>query len=139
MINKTTDKIANKLVNAFLKNKIISPIPNRYTKKIDQAQKFRNLCESKIKKPINGFKAGGTGIPVLKKLKEKEPFYASVYKHNILKNKKSIKINKYTLGIELEVCYLIKKDFFNSKTYNYIDIISDNLLDTIRKINKGII
>ena len=115
MSNKKTNLIANRLVNAFLKNKIISPLPNRYTKKIGQAQKFRNLCESKIKKPITGFKAGGTGIPVLKKLKEKEPFYASVYKHNILKNKKSVRINKYTLGIELEVCYLIKKDFFNFK------------------------
>ena len=34
---------------------------------------------------------------------------------------------------------LIKKDFFNSKTNNYIDIICANLLDAIKKINKGII
>ena len=115
MINKSTDKIANKLVNAFLKNKIIYPIPKKYTKKISNAQIFRKLCESKIKKPISGFKAAGTGIPVLKKLKEKEPFYATVYKHNFLKNNKSVRINKYTLGIELEVCYLIKKDFFYLK------------------------
>ena len=115
MTNKNIDLVANKLVKAFLKSKIISPIPSRYTKKIAQAQKLRKLCESKIKKPIIGFKAGGTGIPVLKKLKEKEPFYATVYKHNFLKNKKSVRINKYTLGIELEVCYLIKKDFFNLK------------------------
>ena len=115
MINKDLDKCANKLVNAFLKNKIISPIPTKYTKKISEAQKFRKLCESKIKKPILGFKAAGTGIPVLKKLREKEPFYASVYKHNILKNKKSVRINKYTMGIELEVCYLIKRNFFNLK------------------------
>ena len=115
MNNKNINLIANKLVKAFLKSKIISPIPSRYTKKIDQAQKLRKLCESKIKKPIIGFKAGGTGIPVLKKLKEKEPFYAAVYKHNFLRNNKSVRINKYTLGIELEVCYLIKKDFFNLK------------------------
>tara|TARA_Y100000768_G_scaffold388168_1_gene382586 strand:- start:720 stop:1496 length:777 start_codon:yes stop_codon:yes gene_type:complete len=115
MNNKTTEKIANKIVFAFLKNKIISPLPKRYTKKISDAQKFRKLCESKIKKPISGFKAAGTGIPVLKKLKEKEPFYATVYKHNVLKNSKSVKINKFTMGIELEVCYLIKKDFFNYK------------------------
>ena len=94
MINKDLDKYENKLVNAFLKNKIISPIQTKYTKKISEAQKLRKLCESKIKKPILGFKAAGTGIPVLKKLREKEPFYASVYKHNILKNKKSVKINK---------------------------------------------
>ena len=116
MINKSTDKIANKLVNAFLKNKIISPLPKKYTKKISNAQIFRKLCESKIKKPILGFKAAGTGIPVLKKLKEKEPFYATVYKHNVLKNRKSVKINKFTMGIELEVCYLINKIFFDLKS-----------------------
>ena len=115
MKNKNLDKYANKLVNAFLKNKIINPIPKRYTKKISEAQKFRKICESKIKKPISGFKAAGTGIPVLRKLKEKEPFYATVYKHNVLKNKKTVKINKFTMGIELEICYLIKKNFFGLK------------------------
>ena len=111
LIDKTTDK----LVNAFLKNKIIAPLPLRYTKKLSEAQKVRKLCESKIKEPIIGFKAAGTGIPVMKKLKEKEPFYASVYKRNFLKSGKTVKINKFTLGIEHEVCYLIKKYFFTSK------------------------
>ena len=115
MTDKNLNKYANSLVNAFLKNKIISPLPTKYTKKISEAQKFRKLCESKIKKPISGFKAAGTAIPVLKKLKEKEPFYATVYKHNVLKDKKTVKINKFTMGIELEVCYLIKKNFFNLK------------------------
>ena len=112
-MNKNDNKYANKIANAFIKNKIISPLPTRYTKKISNAQNFRKLCESKINKPIIGFKAAGTGIPVLKKLKEKEPFYATVYKHNVLNNKKSVRINKFTMGIELEVCYLIKKTFFN--------------------------
>ena len=115
MIDKSSNKYSDKIVKAFLKNKIISPLPKKYTVKLASAQKFRKLCESKIKKPIIGFKAGGTGIPVIKKLKEKEPFYASVYKHNVLKNNKSVKINKYTLGIELEVCYHLKKNFFNFK------------------------
>ena len=115
MRKKNIHFIANKLVKAFLTNKLISPIPIRYTKKINQAEKLKRLCETKIDKPIIGFKAGGTGIPLLKKLKEKEPFYAAVYKHNFLKNKKSVRINKYTLGIELEVCYLIKKNFFDFK------------------------
>ena len=115
MINKSTDKLANKLVNAFLKNKIISPLPKKYTKKISNAQIFRKLCENKIKKPISGFKAAGTGLPVLKKLNEKEPFYATVYKHNVLNNKKNVKINKFTMGIELEVCYIIDKKFYEFK------------------------
>ena len=115
MKNTKLELTANKLVNAFLKNKIIPPLPEIYTKKLLQAQKFRKICESKIKKPIIGFKAAGTAFPVLKKLNEKEPFYATVYKHNFLKNKKSVKINKFTMGIELEVGYLIKKSFFESK------------------------
>ena len=32
-----------------------------------------------------------------------------------MKSGKRVKINKSTLGIELEVCYLIKKNFFQSK------------------------
>ena len=111
LIEKTTDK----LVDAFLKNKIIAPLPRKYTSKLSEAQKIRKMCESKIKEPIIGFKAAGTGISLIKKLKEKEPFYASVYKRNLLMSGKKVKINKFTLGIELEVCYLIKKNFFSSK------------------------
>ena len=111
LIEKTSDK----LVKAFLKNKIIAPIPSKYTRKLLEAQKLRKLCESKIKLPVIGFKAAGTGIPLIKKFKEKEPFYASVYKKNFLKSGKSVKINKSTLGIELEVCYKIKRSFFSSK------------------------
>ena len=110
------DKLSDKLVNAFLRNKIIKALPIKYTKKLNNAQKFRKLCESKITEPIIGFKAAGTGIPLIKKFKEKEPFYASVYKRNFLKNGKRVKVNKSTLGIELEVCYKIKKSFFNSES-----------------------
>ena len=111
LIEKTSDK----LVNAFLKNKIVAPIPKKFTKKLIDAQKFRQLCESKINEPVIGFKAAGTGIPIMKKLNEKEPFYASIYKINVLKSGKTIKIYRSTLGIELEVCYKIKKLFFYSK------------------------
>ena len=109
------EKTSNKLVKAFLKNKIIAPISSKYTKKLSEAQKLRKLCESKIKLPVIGFKAAGTGIPLIKKFREKEPFYASVYKRNFLKSGKSVKVNKSTLGIELEVCYKVKKSFFTFK------------------------
>src|SRR5210317_947084 len=115
MKKKLKDKLSDKLVNAFLKNKIITALPKRFTKKLTQADSFRKLCESKITDPIIGYKAGGTGIPLLKKLKEKEPFYAAIFKRNFLSSNKKVKINKSTLGIELEVCYLIKKTFFTSK------------------------
>ena len=109
------EKVSDKLVNAFLKNKLIASIPVKYTKKLKDAQKLRKLCENKIKLPVIGFKAAGTGIPLIKKLKEKEPFYATVYKRNFLNSGKIVKINKATLGIELEVCYKVKKSFFSSK------------------------
>ena len=109
------EKTADKLVNAFINNKIIAPIPTKFTKKLGEAQKLRKLCESKVKDPIIGFKAAGTGFPVMKKLKEKEPFYAAIFQKNFLKSGQKVKINKSTFGIELEVCYLIKKSFFSSK------------------------
>ena len=112
LIEKTSDK----LVNAFIKNKIIAPLPIKFTKKLKDAEKFRKLCESKVKDPIIGFKAAGTGFPLMKKFREKEPFYASIFKRNFDKSGKKIKINKSTLGIELEVCYLVKKEFFKSKS-----------------------
>ena len=115
MKKKLKDKLSDELVKAFLKNKIIRALPKKFTKKLADADKFRKLCESKIKEPIIGYKAGGTGIPLLKKLKEKEPFYASVYKRNFLKSGKRVKINKSTLGIELEVCYLIKSLFLHQR------------------------
>ena len=111
LIEKTSDK----LVNAFIKNKIIAPLPINFTKKLKDAEKFRKLCESKVKDPIIGFKAAGTGFPLMKKFREKEPFYASIFKRNFDKSGKKIKINNSTLGIELEVCYLVKKEFFKSK------------------------
>ena len=109
------EKTADKLVNAFLNKKIIAPIPFKFTKKLSEAEKLRKLCESKISDPIVGFKAAGTGIPVMKKLKKKKPFYAAIFKKNLIKSGKKVKINTSTLGIELEVCYLIKKSFFSSK------------------------
>ena len=54
MIDKNFDKFANKIVNAFLKNKIISPIPSIYTKKISNAQKFRNSLKDVGHKAVSG-------------------------------------------------------------------------------------
>ena len=109
MKKKLIDTISDKLVTAFLKNKIISPIPSKFTKKLSNAEKLRKLCESKIKEPIIGFKAAGTGIPLIRKLKEKEPFYTSVYKRNFLKSGKRVKINKFTLSRNKIAKFYLKK------------------------------
>ena len=50
------ERTSNKLVKAFLRNKTIAPLPRKFTKKLTEANKFRMLCESKVKKPIIGFK-----------------------------------------------------------------------------------
>ena len=114
-MKKEIEKIADKLVYAYKKNKLINPIPIKFTKNIENATKLRKLCESKINTKVVGFKAGGTALPVLKKLKEKEPFYSAIFKNNVLKSGKGVKINRSTLGIEVEVGYLINKKFFDSK------------------------
>ena len=114
-MKKEIEKIADKLVYAYKKNLLINPIPRKYTKNIKNATRLRKLCESKIKTKVVGFKAGGTALPVLKKLKEKEPFYSAIFKNNVLKSGMGVKINKSTLGIEVEVGYLVNKNFFNNR------------------------
>ena len=47
MNDKNLNLVANRLVRAFLKNKIINPISIKYTKKLENADKLRKLCESK--------------------------------------------------------------------------------------------
>ena len=130
MNNSKFNKLADKIVDAFIKGKIIAPLPSSITKKFENANKFRKLCESKMKDEVIGFKAAGTGIPMIKKLKEKEPFYASVYKKNFIKSGKRVKINNSTLGIELEVCYLIKKSFFDHRGL----LNSNNLTRYIKRV-----
>ena len=48
MSKKNLNLTANKLVNAFLKNKIIAPISSKYTKKLENAQKLRKRNLSKL-------------------------------------------------------------------------------------------
>ena len=109
------NRIADKLVKAFNTNTFIKPIPVKYCKSINLANKLRILCEDQINDETIGVKAGGTGIQALKKLGEKEPFIAKIFKKRFLKSGQNVKIYKNTKGIEVEVYYLIKKSFFDFK------------------------
>ena len=108
-------KTAKKLSNAFKHGKLINPINRKFCDSSKQANILRSLCEEQIKSEIIGFKAGGTGKAMLKKWGEKEPFYASIFKRNFRKSNSAIKINKYNLGIELEVFFYLKKNVLTSK------------------------
>ena len=109
------NQIADKLVKAYNTNTFINPIPIKYCKNINLANKVRKLCEDKVSDETIGIKAGGTGIQALKKLGEKEPFIAKIFKKRFLKSGQNVKIYKNTKGIEVEVYYLIKKSFFDFK------------------------
>ena len=61
------NQIANKLVKAYNTNTFINPIPVKYCKNINLANKVRKLCEDKVSDETIGIKAGGTGIQALKK------------------------------------------------------------------------
>ena len=52
-MKKEIEKFADKLVDAYKKNKLINPLPIKYTKNIKNATKFRKLCESKIKTKVS--------------------------------------------------------------------------------------
>ena len=45
MNNSKINKLADKIVNAFTKGKIISPLPNSITKKFKDANNFRKKKE----------------------------------------------------------------------------------------------
>ena len=47
MKNKKTNLIANKLVNAFLKNKIISPIPKNLPKNLLRLKSLKKFVKTK--------------------------------------------------------------------------------------------
>ena len=114
-MNNDIKSVSNRLVNAYKKNKLINPIPEKFCKNIKLAHKLRLLCESKINDKKIGFKAGGTILAMLKKLKEKEPFHSTVFGKNLIKSGGKVKINKYALGMEVEVYFIIKKAFFSHK------------------------
>ncbi|MAW01361.1 MAG: fumarylacetoacetate hydrolase [Candidatus Pelagibacter sp.] len=115
MMGSELQKTAKKLANAFKHGKLIKPINRKFCDSSKQANILRSLCEEQIKSEIIGFKAGGTGKAMLKKWGEKEPFYASIYKRNFRKSNSTIKINKYNLGIELEVFFYLNKNILLSK------------------------
>ena len=47
MKDKYSNLVANRLVNAFLKNKIINPISSKYTKKLSNAKNLENYVRVK--------------------------------------------------------------------------------------------
>ena len=47
MTKTLIETTANKLVNAFLKNKIISPIPRKYSKKLPEAENLESYVRVK--------------------------------------------------------------------------------------------
>ena len=70
--------------------------------------------------------------------------YQKVIKEYSLDPKKTIMIDDLPNNLKTAKklgmkTVLIKKNFLNSNTYDFIDIVCKNLLDTIKKINKGII
>ena len=115
-MQKELATLSKKLVKAFNTNSLIAPLPSKFCKNTKNANLLRVASEKLIKSPVIGFKAGGTGKAMLKKWKEKEPFYASIFKKNLVKNNSKVKLSKNTFGIELEVFYFLKKNVLESKS-----------------------
>ena len=115
-MQKEIATLSKKLAKAFNGNTLIAPLPAKFCKNTNNANLLRVAAEKLIKSPVIGFKAGGTGKAMLKKWKEKEPFYASIFKKNLLKSSSKVKLSKNTFGIELEVFYFLKKNVLQAKS-----------------------
>ena len=98
--------LSKKLAKAFNTNSLIAPLPSKFCKNTKNANLLRVASEKLIKSPVIGFKAGGTGKAMLKKWKEKEPFYASIFKKNLVKTNSKVKAFKKIL-LELNLKYFI--------------------------------
>ena len=61
MKDKNTNLIANKLVKAFLKNKIINPLSSKYTKSFLMLTNLENYVRVKLKNQSQDLKQGGRG------------------------------------------------------------------------------
>ena len=115
-MQKELATLSKKLAKAFNTNSLIAPLPSKFCKNTKNANLLRVASEKLIRSPVIGFKAGGTGKAMLKKWKEKEPFYASIFKKNLVKTNSKVKLSKNTFGIELEVFYFLKKNVLESKS-----------------------
>ena len=114
-MQKEISTLSKKLAKAFNTNTLISPLPKKFCKNTKNANLLRVASEKLIKSPIIGFKAGATGKAMLKKWREKEPFYASIFKKNLVKTNSKVSLSKNTFGIELEVYYFLDKKIFKLK------------------------
>jgi len=115
-MQKEISQLSKKLAKAFNTNTLIAPLPKKFCTNTKNANLLRVASEKLIKNPIIGFKAGATGKAMLKKWKEKEPFYASIFDKNLVKTNSKVKLSKNTFGIELEVFYILDKKILKSKS-----------------------
>ena len=70
-MQKELATLSKKLAKAFNTNSLIAPLPSKFCKNTKNANLLRVASEKLIKSPVIGFKAGGTGKAMLKKLLQK--------------------------------------------------------------------
>ena len=114
---------SRKLANARKKNTLIKPIPVDICKNLSLVKKIRVLAEKRLDWHPIGFKIGATNKKISKILNAKEPFYSYLYKERTFKNNSKLKLEKNTLGIELEIAYKLSKKIFKKKINNKKEII----------------
>ena len=95
-MQKEISNLSKKLAKAFNTNTLIAPLPKKFCTNTKNANLLRVASEKLIKSPVIGFKAGATGKAMLKKWKEKEPFYASIFKKNLIKTNSAVNLSKNT-------------------------------------------
>ncbi len=114
---------SRKLAKARKNNILIKPIPISICKNINLVKQIRILAEKKLNWHPIGFKIGATNKKISKILKAKEPFYSYLYKERSFKNNSKLKLEKNTLGIELEIAYKINKKIFENEIKNKKQLI----------------
>ena len=118
--------LANKLIDAQINGKVISPSEYNFLKTTEEAYSFQDISEKILKMKKVGWKIGATSLTAQKYLNTQEPVTAPIFKDFIYQSPATITIfNNQNTSVECEFGFKFKKHLPPKATkYNLNEIIS---------------
>jgi len=118
--------LANKLIDAQINGKVISPSEYNFLKTIEEAYNFQDISEKILKTEKIGWKIGATSLTAQKYLNTREPVTAPIFKNHCYQSPTTITIfTNQNTSVECEFGFKFKKHLPpKTKKYNLNEIIS---------------
>jgi len=118
--------LANKLIDAQISGKVISPSEYNFLKTTEEAYNLQDISEKILKKEKVGWKIGATSLTAQKYLNTKEPVTAPIFKDYCYQSPSTIAIFKnQNTSVECEFGFKFKKHLApKAKKYDLNEIVS---------------